>query len=127
MKNYEKIIEIEAILENITKHFAKNNLLKMKVLYFISEYKNLSLGMIIEKLGIKKSNFALMTRELEKEGFVVSKHGEIDKRCRMLYLTEKGQEELRCYQNEISKFFAENDNEISKSIEVLSVYLNKKI
>ena len=127
MKNYEKIIEIEAILENITKHFAKNNLLKMKILYFISEYKNLSLGMIIEKLGIKKSNFALMTRELEKEGLVVSKHGEIDKRCRMLYLTEKGQEELRCYQNEISKFFAENDNEISKSIEVLSVYLNKKI
>lgn len=127
MKNYEKIIEIEALLENITKHFAENNLLRMKILYFISEYQNLSVGMIIGKLGIKKSNFALMTKELEREGMVLSKQGEIDKRCRMLYLTEKGEKELKNYLNEIGQFFKEEDHEVSKAIETLNIYLNKKI
>ena len=36
MKNIEKLLEIEALTENITKHFAENNLLRMKILYFIS-------------------------------------------------------------------------------------------
>ena len=127
MKNYEKIIEIEALLENITKHYAENNLLRMKILYFISEYQNLSVGMIIDKLGIKKSNFALMTKELEREGLVVSKQGEIDKRCRMLYLTEKGKNVLNSYLEEIGKYFSEEEHEISKAIETLNIYLNKKI
>ncbi len=127
MKNYEKIIEIEALLENITKHYAENNLLRMKILYFISEYQNLSVGMIIDKLGIKKSNFALMTKELEREGLVVSKQGEIDKRCRMLYLTEKGKNVLNSYLEEIGKYFSEEEHEVSKAIETLNIYLNKKI
>lgn len=127
MKNYEKIIEIEALLENITKHYAENNLLRMKILYFISEYQNLSVGMIIDKLGIKKSNFALMTKELEREGLVISKQGEIDKRCRMLYLTEKGKNVLNSYLEEIGKYFSEEEHEVSKAIETLNIYLNKKI
>ena len=127
MKNYEKIIEIEALLENITKHYAENNLLRMKILYFISEYQNLSVGMIIDKLGIKKSNFALMTKDLEKEGLIVSKQGEIDKRCRMPYLTEKGKQELNSYLNKIGKYFNEEEHEVSKAIETLNIYLNKKI
>ncbi len=127
MKNYEKIIEIEALLENVTKHCAENNLLRMKIIYFISQYKNLSVGMIIDKLGIKKSNFALMTKELEREGIITSKQGEIDKRCRMLYLTEKGQKELNDFIEKIGRYFDENDHEVAKAIEVLNSYLNKKI
>ena len=57
--------------------------------------------MIIDKLGIKKSNFAIMTKELELEGLVVSKQGEIDKRCRLMFLTEKGKKELETYLNEL--------------------------
>lgn len=127
MKNYAKILEIEALTENITKHFAENNLLRIKILYFISQYQNLSVGMIIDKLGIKKSNFALMTRDLEKEGLIVSKQGEIDKRCRMLYLTEAGKKELGAFMNKMGEFFLENDSEIAKAIECLNIYLNKKI
>ena len=127
MKNYEKIIEIEALLENITKHCAGNNLLKMKILYFIEEYENLSVGMIIDKLGIKKSNFALMTRELEKEKLIYSKQGEIDKRCRMLFLTEKGKKVLSEYLLQVGKNFDEDDMEVSKAIETLNVFLNIKI
>lgn len=127
MKNIDKILEIEALAENLTKHFAKNNLLKYKVLYFISQYENLSVSMIIEKLGIKKSNFAIMTKELELEGLVTSKQGEIDKRCRMLFLTERGKAELSDYLNSIQTFFDEKNSEVDHALEVLSNYLNKKI
>lgn len=127
MKNIDKILEIEALTENLTKHFAKNNLLKYKVLYFISQYENLSVSMIIEKLGIKKSNFAIMTKELELEGLVTSKQGEIDKRCRMLSLTERGKAELSDYLNSIQIFFDEKNSEVDHALEVLSNYLNKKI
>lgn len=127
MKNVEKILEIEALTENITKHFAENNLLRIKILYFISQYQNLSVGMIIDKLGIKKSNFALMTRELEKEGLIYSKQGEIDKRCRMLFLTEKGKEELNKYIKNLENFFHEDEKEVSSALNQLIIYLNRKI
>ncbi len=127
MKNIDKILEIEALTENITKHLAKNNLLKVKLLYFISQYENLSVSMIIDKLGIKKSNFALMTKELEKEKLVVSKQGEIDKRCRMMSLTEKGKAELDNFICSLDACFVEKDGEIEHALDVLSTYLNKKI
>lgn len=127
MKNVDQLLEIEALTENLTKHFANNNLLKVKVLYFISQYENLSVSMIIEKLGLKKSNFALMTKELENEGLVVSKQGEIDKRCRLMALTEKGKEELAAFMKNMTNFFSEQNSEIDKAIETLCNYLNKKI
>ena len=127
MKNFDKLIEIEALLENITKHFAKNNLLRVEFLYFVSVYQNLSVGMIISKLGVKKSNFALLSKKLEEEGVVSVKHGEFDRRNRMLYLTEKGRKELDTYLNELKKFFGEDDHEVDKAIEQLNYYLNKKI
>ena len=127
MKNVEKILEIEALTENITKHFAENNLLRIKILYFISQYQNLSVSMIIDKLGIKKSNFALMTRELEKESLIYSKQGEIDKRCRMLFLTKKGEEELNKYLKNLENFFHEDEKEVSLALDQLIIYLNKKI
>ena len=127
MKNVDKIIEIEALTENLTKHFAKNNLLRIKVLYFISQYENLSVSMIIDKLGLKKSNFALMTKSLEEEGLVVSKQGEIDKRCRMMFLTEKGKTELANFIQSLDEFFREQNSEVEHALETLSIYLNKKI
>mgnify|MGYP001024746564 FL=1 len=127
MKNVDKIIEIEALTENLTKHFAKNNLLRIKVLYFISQYENLSVSMIIDKLGLKKSNFALMTKALEEEGLVMSKQGEIDKRCRMMFLTEKGKRELADFIQSLDEFFGEANSEVEHSLETLSIYLNKKI
>ena len=127
MKDVDKIIEIEALTENLTKHFAKNNLLRIKVLYFISQYENLSVSMIIDKLGLKKSNFALMTKALEEEGLVMSKQGEIDKRCRMMFLTEKGKKELADFIQSLDEFFGEANSEVEHSLETLSIYLNKKI
>lgn len=127
MRHIEKILEIEALTENLTKHLAKNNLLKIKVLYFISQYENLSVSMIIDKLGLKKSNFALMAKDLEKENLVFSKQGEIDKRCRMMFLTEKGKDLLSSYLSSLEAFFSESNSEVEHALETLSIYLNKKI
>lgn len=127
MKNIDKLIEIEALLENITKHFAKNNLLRVKFLYFARQYQNLSVGMIIDKLGVKKSNFALMSSKLEKEGVIAVKQGELDKRNRMLFLTEKGEKELDKFLGELSAFFGKAGAENEKAIEQLNYFLNKKI
>lgn len=127
MKNIDKLIELEALTENVAKHFASNNLLKMKVLYFINQYKNLSVSMFIDKLGLKKSNFALMAKELEDEGLVLSRQSEIDKRCRLMSLTEKGKAELDNFVRSFSVFFADGGTEVDKAIETLCTYLNKKI
>ncbi len=127
MKNVDKILEIEALTENLTKHFANNNLLKIKVMYFISQYENLSVSMIIEKLGLKKSNFALMTKELETEGLITSKQGEIDKRCRLMALTEKGKAELSAFMKELNKTFFDANSEVENAATILCNFLNKKI
>ena len=127
MKNADRLLEIEALTENLTKHLANNNLLKMKVLYFISQYENLSVSMIIDKLGIKKSNFALMTKQLEDEGLICSKQGEIDKRCRLMTLTKKGKEELAAYLSSLKNSFKDMSGEVENAVEVLVNYLNKKI
>lgn len=127
MKNVDKFLEIEALTENLTKHLANNNLLKIKVLYFISQYENLSVSMIIDKLGLKKSNFALMTKELEEEGLITSKQGEIDKRCKMMSLTAQGKKELSSFLEKLGSVFDDKNSEVEYALEVLSVYLNKKI
>lgn len=127
MKNADRILEIEALTENLTKHFANNNLLRMKVLYFISQYENLSVSMIIDKLGLKKSNFALISKELENQGLVISKQGEIDKRCRLMFLTEKGKTELEAYLNKLDQHFGEQPTEFENALNIVSTFLNKKI
>lgn len=127
MKKAQNLFEIEALTENLMKKECENGLLKMKVLSFISLYENLSVSMIIEKLGIKKSNFALISAELEKEGLVVSKQAEIDRRCRTMTLTEKGQAELDCYLEKINARIGETDLEVDRAIETLLKFLNKRI
>jgi DNA-binding MarR family transcriptional regulator len=127
MRNVEKLLEIEALTENLTKHIASNNLLKIKVLYFISQYENLSVSMIIDKLGLKKSNFALMAKDLERQGLVVSRSGEIDKRCRMMSLTEKGKAELDAFMQSLSDVFDDRNTEAEHALDTLCNYLNKKI
>lgn len=125
MERAKKIIEIEALTENLLKSRKNSSLLRLKVLYFASVYENLSVSMIIEKLGIKKSNFALMTAELEKEGLIEIKQAEIDRRCRTILLTEKGKEELGAYQNNIEESLGGTTIEVDKALDTLISYMNK--
>ena len=55
MKNIDKLIEIEGLLENLMKSNREGGILRIKVLYFCYLYQNLTVSMIIDKLGIKKT------------------------------------------------------------------------
>lgn len=127
MKRMEKLIEIEALLENLMKKKHPGGILRMKILYFCRLYENLSIGIIIEKLGIKKTNFALMTRDLENEGCLVIKKSNLDKRCRVIELTEKGNLQLDEYLTTLDKDLGASSPEVDYAIEVLDKYLNKII
>ena len=102
-------------------------ILRMKILFFSRLYENLSISMIIEKLGIQKTNFALMTAALEKEGCIVVKKSNLDRRCRVVELTEKGNNELDGYLKELDRALDATSPEIDYAIEILSKYLNKII
>ena len=127
MKKIEKLIEIEALLENLMKRQKDGGILRIKILFFCSIYQNLSVSMIIDKLGIKKTNFALMTAELEKEGCIVIKKSNLDRRCRFVELTEKGRKELDDYLKELDKSLGNTTPEVDKAVDILSAYLNKII
>ena len=125
MKTAKKLIEIESLLENLMKKRREGSLLRMKILFFGSLYENLSIGMIIEKLGIKKTNFALMTASLEKEGCLVVKKSNMDRRCRVIELTEKGRAELDEYLKDFDKSLGNTSPEIDNAIDLLCKNLNK--
>ena len=127
MKTAQKFIEIETLIENMLKKKATGGLLKYKVLSFADQYENLSVSMIIEKLGIKKSNFALLSAELEKEGLLEIKHAEIDRRCRYLKLTEEGRRVLQEYLSSLEECFGMMDIDTERSLDILNNYLNKRI
>ena len=125
MKNIEKLIEIEALIENLMKSHKEGGILRTKILFFCSLYQNLSVSMIIDKLGIKKTNFALMTAQLEKEGCIVMKKSNLDRRCRLVELTEKGREELDLYLKDMTKALGHTPVEVDKAIDTLSKFLNR--
>ena len=127
MTTAEKILEIESLLENLIKKNREGSILRMKILFFSELYQDLSISMIIEKLGIKKTNFALMSAALEKEGCLVIKKSNMDRRCRVIELTEKGKEELNNYLAEMTKNLGATPLEIESNLDSLGKYLNKII
>ena len=125
MKKIEKLLEIEALLENMMKSHKNGGILRTKILFFCSIYQNLSVSMIIDKLGIKKTNFALMTAELEKDGCIILKRSNLDRRCRLVELSEKGRKELDSYLRNMDKALGNTPIEVDKAIDTLSTFLNK--
>lgn len=125
MERAKKVIEIESLTENLLKSCKNSTMLRLKVLYFASVYENLSVSMIIEKLGLKKSNFALLTAELEKEGLIEIKQAEIDRRCRTISLTEKGKTELASFEEALEKQLGATSVEVDKALDTLMNFLNK--
>lgn len=83
--------------------------------------------MIIEKIGIKKSNFALLAGELEDEGLIRIDKAEIDRRCRVMHLTEKGKEELENYLKVIERSLGPTNPEMDRAFDLMLGFLNKRI
>ena len=127
MKTAQRFLEIETLLENLLKKKTEGGLLKYKVLFFASQYENLSVSMIIEKLGIKKSNFALLASDLEKQGLLEIKPAEVDRRCRYLKLTSQGQSELQSFLSALEEEFGQTSLEEDDAISSICNFLNKRI
>ena len=125
MKRAEKLIEIEALLENLVKSHREGGFLRKKILFFCSLYQNLTISMIIDKLGIKKTNFALMISELQKDGSIIIKQSGIDKRCRLVEVTDKGKKEIEDYVSQIEKALKSSSPDEDKAMNLMLTYLNR--
>lgn len=125
MKRAEKLIEIEALLENLVKSHREGGFLRKKILFFCSLYQNLTISMIIDKLGIKKTNFALMISQLQKDGSIIIKQSGIDKRCRLVEVTDKGKKEIEDYVSQIEKALKSSSPDEDKAMDLMLTYLNR--
>lgn len=125
MKRAEKLIEIEALLENLMKSHREGGFLRKKILFFCSLYQNLTISMIIDKLGIKKTNFALMISQLQKDGSIIIKQSSIDKRCRLVEVTDKGKKEIEDYVSQIEKALKSSSPDEDKAMNLMLTYLNR--
>ena len=125
MKRAEKLIEIEALLENLVKSHREGGFLRKKILFFCSLYQNLTISMIIDKLGIKKTNFALMISQLQKDGSIIIKQSVIDKRCRLVEVTDKGKKEIEDYVSQIEKALKSSSPDEDRAMDLILTYLNR--
>ncbi len=95
----KNIIKVCSRLENLCEGFdidSKTNLIssKLKVLLFIGDGKNVSPSDIIDKVGLAKSNLALLCKSLYNEGLISKNKDAFDSRVIFYSLTEKGQNYL---------------------------------
>ncbi len=126
--NARKILEIKALSQticNISKNDATNNVLK--VLYFVDEYQSVSPQILVSKLGIVKSNLALLTKKMIADGLIYSQKSLSDGRAITYQIAPKGKQMLNEYLDSLNKILHEQSSELSQSIDILLKYLNKKV
>ena len=123
-----KLLEIKSLSQticNITKNETTNT--QIKVLYFVDEYSSVSPQILISKLGIVKSNLALITKKMIEDDLIVSKKSLSDKRAIFYSITQKGKKMLDEYTQKLDKIFHEQDLEIEYNLDIILKYLNKKV
>ena len=126
--NARKILEIKALSQticNISKNDTTNNVLK--VLYFVDEYQSVSPQILVSKLGIVKSNLALLTKKMIADELIYSQKSLSDGRAITYQIAPKGKQMLNEYLDNLNKILHEQSSELSQSIDTLLKYLNKKV
>ena len=63
-----------------------------RVLYFVGRTPGTTVSGLLKLLRITKQSLSRVLGQLMEEGYIIQKHGTEDRRQRLLYLTEKGQE-----------------------------------
>ncbi|MBQ3493816.1 MAG: winged helix-turn-helix transcriptional regulator [Clostridia bacterium] len=130
MKQTRKLIEICYLAQTFCQQPA-NGLTdnEMKVLFFVDQYSCVSPQILISKLGLAKSNLALLTKNLIKNQLIISEQSIIDKRAINYLITPKGQEIVKNYVQNIKKLI--RPDELSQnfidSLSTLNSFLNKKV
>lgn len=135
----KQITELRIMLQNITDGFSvdsanKNAKLTMerRVLFILNNNKKVKPITLITKLGIAKSNLALLCKSMIDGGFITCEREELDKRNIYYEITAKGVAELNQYIDSISNdvgSIVENDKEaklIEKKLEDIIEFLNRK-
>lgn len=76
------------------------------VIHVIRKNPGICQNDVSERIGIDKAAIARQVERLEKKGYLIRKDNEKDKRCKMLYPTEKA-EELKLSKEHIETLFYE--------------------
>ncbi len=120
----EKLFEISLLADTFcSQHSFRLNLSKIKILYLIKKYEPAPASLLINKLGLIKTNLSSACLELEKNGYIISKKGKEDKRSRSYRITEEGKLILKEFLEDINKLLREENLGLDKALEIL----NKKI
>ena len=130
MNTARKILEIKCLSQTLcSSGNIENTNNQLKVLYFIDEYQSVTPQLLISKLGIVKSNLALLTTSLIKDGLIVSSKSLADKRAIVYSITAKGKQILDDHLASISRYIRQDEQtpELMAAIEVVLNYLNKKV
>ncbi len=138
IKLTEQIVELRIMLQSIcdgfsTENFNKKTTLTMrtKVLFVLSKNSQCPPSVLIETLGIAKSNLALLCKSMCEEGVIVADKGSNDKRNIYYSLTAKGERELNEFYVGMSSEVdvALNEREMKtmeKKFDEIIDFLNKK-
>ena len=104
MKNnrlQEQMVELRILLQGICDGFNVENLnkkssltMRIKVLYALSKTERCCPSILIEKLGIAKSNLALLCKSMCEDGVIAVTKSDLDKRNIYYSITPAGKEEL---------------------------------
>jgi DNA-binding MarR family transcriptional regulator len=63
-----------------------------RVIYFVGRHPSITVSELLSILGITKQSLSRVLGQLVREGFVVQRPGQRDRRQRLLELTDKGRE-----------------------------------
>lgn len=130
MNQIRKLLEIKALTQTICQNGNTDSTnTQIKVLYFIDEYKQTSPQILISKLGINKSNLAILMKKMIADGYVESNKGSIDKRSIFYSITEKGKNLLDEYLQKLDEVINSNDftDDLCNALNTIITFLNKKI
>ena len=95
----KNIVSVCTRLENLCEGFdvdSKSTLIssKFKVMLALSEQDNISPSMLIDKLGLAKSNLALLCKSMITEGLIEKRKDDFDSRVIFYTLTDFGKQKL---------------------------------
>ena len=95
----KNIVSVCTRLENLCEGFdvdSKSTLIssKFKVMLALSEQDNISPSMLIDKLGLAKSNLALLGKSMITEGLIEKRKDDFDSRVIFYTLTDFGKQKL---------------------------------
>ncbi len=124
MTEAEKLFELYILADTFcNQHNFELNVSKLKILSLIKKYSPAPATLLINKLGIIKTNFSSSCLGLQNKNLIVCKKGKEDKRNRYYLLTENGESVLKSFYELLSKYLREEDLSIDKALTIL----NKKI